>query len=113
MGGSYTGGDDGRQVTVVYICSEGDGVTTAVHCDDRDCTVELRGRWGCAAIHRRDRWQYGLLPAGYWDELSNTTSIYEAALRLEKVAPGMVAAIAIMSSCVACCFCLLLCCIRR
>lgn len=66
--------------------------------------LTLHGRAGCAASHKRER--VTISGYGYMvDELglSNTTTWVEVAQRLEELAPGLVAGIAIGSTALVCC----------
>lgn len=121
---TYTGGDGGRTVRMVYVCGpQPSGPQPGVVSAQEDLygtgsyTIQLTGPAGCAASNHRERdagrsWGQ----QGYFDELANTTTYLEALQRLEELLehdnPGAVIAAIVISSTLACCLCLCVCYLR-
>jgi len=137
---TFSNGDGGRAVQFDYVCTAISASNSAaahvvnpleltpslaiehVHDSGLHYQVTLSGPSGCAATSRRDRESWnpfssGSSWTGYLDLISNSTTWEEAFQKIEHqlerdLPAGAIAAIAILSPLVACCFCLLICMLR-
>ena len=135
---TFSNGDGGRAVQFDYVCTVISAAAHVVntleltpplaiehvHDSGLHYQVTLSGPSGCAATltSRRDRESWNPFSSGdswtgYLDLISNSTTWGEALQKIEHqmqrdLPAGAIAAIAILSPLVACCFCLLLCMLR-
>jgi len=119
---TYVGGDGGRSVEIHYACAH--APTAAFEAYELSLgkySIWVRGSSGCVATNKRDRSSNATSSTsgngifGYFEDqlgLDGTVSWWEVAKRLEGLAPGVIAAIAVLSSLCLCCSLLLLCYVR-
>ena len=118
---AYTGVDGGISVEIRYSCAHTLRPLLEATAKDNVHHIHVAGQAGCVATNKRDRERPGNsnssagLLTGYLDDvlgLANTTSWLDMAKKLEGMAPGAVALLAV-SSTLCLCFCGLSLCYAR